>query len=117
MSDDDYSEEDYEYEYTDDEDGPGVEGDSMDASQEELVNDHITDAHAKPAKDNTANKRRSIGSMDESRRSGDSPNAPPLSGGKFDFEGWCSLLPFFIILVKFFLTLCYVWPLLSIQSP
>lgn len=91
MSDDEYSEEDYEYEYTDDEDGPGVEGDSMDASQEELVNDHITGARAKPAKDNMANKRRSIGSMDESRRSGDSANAPPLSGGKFDFEDGCAI--------------------------
>lgn len=79
MSEDDYSEEDYEYEYTDDEDGPEVEDDSMsmDASQEGLDSDsdNKTDTYAKP----------SFGSKVESRISGGNPNAPPPDES-FDFE-------------------------------
>jgi len=89
MSDDEYSEEDYEYDYTDDEDGAGVEDYSMTAPQEELFSDHITDAHKQSSKDNTPNKRRSFGSINDRRRFDDIHNAPLLSCGKFDFEGWC----------------------------
>ena len=70
------SEEDYEYEYTDDEDDQGGADDmSMDASQEGSDGD----THG--------------GSMNESRAMAptksynmDNPNAPPM-GGKFDFDG------------------------------
>mmetsp|Transcript_11209 Transcript_11209/g.27549 ORF Transcript_11209/g.27549 Transcript_11209/m.27549 type:complete len:536 (-) Transcript_11209:233-1840(-) len=65
------SEEDYEYEYTDDEDDQGAEDMSMDASQEGSDNDRINDTRA----------------MAPTKYSMDNPNAPPMGGGKFDFEG------------------------------
>ena len=70
MSDDNYSEEEYEYEYTDDEDG-GVDDVSMDASQEDedRAND-IADTGKPSVKINIP-----------------APTPSSSSGGKFDFEG------------------------------
>lgn len=80
MSDEEYPEEDYEYEYSE-EDDDGDDGDvSMDGS---------TDAGASGAsarRNSNPNKKRPFGSMDGKRRSGDNPNAPPLSGGEFEFH-------------------------------
>jgi len=83
MSDGDYSEEeDYEYEYTDEEDDGPAEDISMDASQEDSVSDRPTDAPAKCSM--------------PTKKPVDNPNAPPLSSdGKFDFddESGIRLLP------------------------
>jgi len=104
MSDEDYSgEEEYEYEYSDAESagGGGADDVSMDArsqgGEEDACDDadgvaSMTDNNKKKASsknngNSNNNKRRSTGSFDSRRRSGDNPNAAPMGGGKFDFDG------------------------------
>ena len=104
MSDEDYSEEEYEYEYSDAESDAGTDDVSMDARSQEGEEDSdddddesMTDSNnnnnskKKAASDNGSsngtNKRRSTGTFDSRRRSGDNPNAAPMGGGKFDFDG------------------------------
>ena len=115
------SEEDYEYEYSDAESDAGTDDVSMDARSQEGEDDddasmtdtnNNTNSKKKAASDNNGNsgtnKRRSTGSFDARRRSGDNPNAAPMGGGKFDFDG------------KFSLTietaLCCGWSLLLFPS-
>ena len=74
MSDEEYPEEDYEYEYSDDEDV------SMDGSTD------AAGCGASARRNSNPNKKRPYGSMDGRRRSGENPNAPPLSGGEFDLR-------------------------------
>ena len=117
------SEEDYEYEYSDAESDAGTDDVSMDARSQEgedaedddasmTDTNNNTNSKKKAASDNNGNsgtnKRRSTGSFDARRRSGDNPNAAPMGGGKFDFDG------------KFSLTietaLCCGWSLLLFPS-
>lgn len=101
------SEEDYEYEYSDAESDAGTDDVSMDARSQEdedaeddddasmTDTNNNTNSKKKAASDNNGNsgtnKRRSTGSFDARRRSGDNPNAAPMGGGKFDFDGKFSL--------------------------
>jgi hypothetical protein len=100
------SEEEYEYEYSDAESDAGTDDVSMDARSQEGedddddasmtdTNNNNTNSKKKAASDNNGNsgtnKRRSTGSFDARRRSGDNPNAAPMGGGKFDFDGKFSL--------------------------
>jgi len=103
MSDEDYSEEEYEYEYSDAESNAGTDDVSMDARSQEgeeedadddddesMTDSNNNNSKKKAASDNDGNngtnKRRSTGSFDSRRRSGDNPNAAPVGGGKFDFD-------------------------------
>jgi hypothetical protein len=81
-SDEDHREEDYEYEYSDEDGGPGDEDVSMDGSSD------AADAAASSPTQCMPNKKRPFGSMVDRRKNclGDNPNAPPLSGGEFDFR-------------------------------
>ncbi len=72
MSDEEYPEEDYEYEYSD-------EDVSMDGSIDAA-------GCGASGRNSNPNKKRPYGSMDGKRRSGENPNAPPLSGGEFDLR-------------------------------
>jgi len=110
MSDEDYSEEEYEYEYSDAESNAGTDDVSMDARSQEgeeedadddddesMTDTNNNNSKKKAASDNDGNngtnKRRSTGSFDSRRRSGDNPNAAPVGGGKFDFDGeFCARL-------------------------
>jgi hypothetical protein len=92
-----------------DDDGVAAEGDDDD----ECMTDAAAGSNKNPKKkaavsmtnnsngksyvgSNGKNKRRSTGSFDSRRRSGENPNAAPMSGGKFDFDGKnSSLLPHF----------------------
>lgn len=80
-SDEEYREEDYEYEYSDEDGGAGDEDVSMDGSFD------AADAAASSPTQSMPNKKRPFGSMVDRRKNslGDNPNAPPLSGGEFDF--------------------------------
>ncbi|KAL7553867.1 hypothetical protein ACHAWF_017206 [Thalassiosira exigua] len=98
MSDDEYSEEDYEYEYTDDEDGPDVEDVSMDnTSQGDEDMEEAARPDEEPAKLAASTKRRSSGPTGGAGRRGsgragvDNPNAPPV--GNFDFDEGIRMLP------------------------
>lgn len=83
MSDGDYSEEDYEYEYTDDEDGTGGDDEdvSMDGSQEGSRDgiDNTKSAKKMPS------KQKSSTSVNERKKTVENANISQ-SGGKFDFE-------------------------------
>jgi hypothetical protein len=77
MSDEEYPEEDYEYEYSDDEDSRGDEDVSMEDSTD------AAGATTSARRNINPNKKRPFGSMDGKRRIGENPNAPPLNGGEF----------------------------------
>ena len=97
------SEEEYAYEYSDAESDAGTDDVSMDARSQEgeeeaaedddesMTDTNNSNSKKKAASDNNGNsgtnKRRSTGSFDSRRRSGDNPNAAPMGGGKFDFDG------------------------------